>query len=719
MQDSRVTFRGEGPWFLAVFLVALVVRFVYVWQLRDSPSFADPTVDQWFHHEWAKALAAGKTFLEPPFFRAPLYCWFLGGIYRLFGPDILAARLLQVALGAVNCGLLFLVGRIIFSRPVGLVAGFAAAGYWVFLFFDAALLSPVLVAFLNLLLIGGLCLTGARPQPWLWLANGVLLGLSAITRPDVLLFVPVLVGWIACLHWRRWLRKTRLILCFVAGCLIPILPLTLHNYLAGNDKVLIGTYGGVNFYMGNNPHADGFTAGIRGMPNSWLPWYEAHIARAETAAGRELKPSEVSRYYWRQAWEFITSQPGAELDLLAKKARYFWSRWEIPNNQDIHFITGQYTPIVRLLPLGFWLVGPLGFLGLLLCLPRWRDLLPLWGLVLVYYLVGIAFFVNARFRVFAVMLLILFAAQAGSWLWRALRARRWRSVGLAAVIMAGMGLVTGQVPPGVDVAGVQGARHAGFTLVSQGRFAEAEEMLGQALARERESGWSPRSEVWHALGISQVKQGKREAAASSFARVLEINPELVDARVALAEVLFSLHRYEDAAGHFLAAARQEPGGAFFLGRGGVALVLAGRPEEGERQLALAVAQDPAQVGMYALAADSLVARGRLGEAVRILWAGQAAAPGDWNVILPLIQLLAEGPDPALRAEQEAVRLAEQMAATTQGQDPLALFALAIAYASAGRTEEASAAANQAREAARRGRDSGLAAAIDRRFPRER
>src|SRR5262245_318636 len=80
---------------------ALVLRVVYVLEQRANPFFAAPIRDGAYHVEWAKALARGGEPYHPgPFFRAPLYPWFLAACFRLFGEGLLLPRLLQCVLGA-------------------------------------------------------------------------------------------------------------------------------------------------------------------------------------------------------------------------------------------------------------------------------------------------------------------------------------------------------------------------------------------------------------------------------------------------------------------------------------------------------------------------------------------------------------------------------------------------------------------------------------------
>ena len=96
-----------------------------------------------------------------------------------------------------------------------------------------------------------------------------------------MLFAPALVVWILVLHRPHWRRSLGYALCLFIGCIAPVLPVTIRYLVVGNDFVLIASQGGVNFYIGNNPHADGMSAVIKGDPTEWQPCYDAQIARAE------------------------------------------------------------------------------------------------------------------------------------------------------------------------------------------------------------------------------------------------------------------------------------------------------------------------------------------------------------------------------------------------------------------------------------------------------
>src|SRR5215211_603127 len=108
---------------LIIFVVALGVRLVHVWQLRSSPFFDTLLGDANGYDLWAQRLAAGDWVGSDVFYQAPLYPYFLGVVYALFDRDLLVVRIIQAVIGSTSCVLLALAGTRLFSKRVGVAAG--------------------------------------------------------------------------------------------------------------------------------------------------------------------------------------------------------------------------------------------------------------------------------------------------------------------------------------------------------------------------------------------------------------------------------------------------------------------------------------------------------------------------------------------------------------------------------------------------------------------
>ena len=99
------------PYALAIFLVALALRALHLWQLRASPFLTARLGDAAVYDAWARGIAAGDWLGHEVFYQAPLYPYFLGALYASLGDDPLLVRGLQCVLSALACALLASAGR--------------------------------------------------------------------------------------------------------------------------------------------------------------------------------------------------------------------------------------------------------------------------------------------------------------------------------------------------------------------------------------------------------------------------------------------------------------------------------------------------------------------------------------------------------------------------------------------------------------------------------
>src|SRR5207244_5564733 len=111
----------------------------------------------------------------------------------------------------------------------------------------------------------------------------------------------VIAVW-AAIAW-RWQAAA----VFVAGVTAVLAPVAARNAYVGGGFYVTTSQAGPNFYIGNNPRADGTYQSLRFGRGA--PEYEREdaTALAEHALGRKLTPSEVSSYWTDRALEFVTS----------------------------------------------------------------------------------------------------------------------------------------------------------------------------------------------------------------------------------------------------------------------------------------------------------------------------------------------------------------------------------------------------------------------------
>jgi tetratricopeptide (TPR) repeat protein len=553
---ARSTRGRTLPLLALLFAAALVPRLVYLAELQRSPLEDFLSLDTRTHHLMGLRIAETGTTGEDVFFRAPLYPYAVGLLYRLCGPDRFAVRLAQALLGALAAPLTFLLGLRLLGRAGALAAALLAAGSWVMVYFGGELLIATILIPLDLLLLLLLtrCGPDRRPGKGILFAAGLLLGLSALARPNILIFLPAVAFWLGWLVVARegkpLLSRTFLfsLLALVLGTVLMVAPVTLRNMVRGGDPVLVASQGGINFFLGNNASANGRAAIA---PCNWaeipaafrqrhahriwaheLIWISGkYLAEKETGRG-DLKPSEVSSFWFRKAGAFIAGHPVQAAGLLARKAFYLLNAYEIPSNKDMaHFIRHNRLGTLNLLSLSLpgrfpsGLLLPLALLGLGFALADWRRHL-LFLLFLASYSAGIIlFFVNARYRVPMLPLVMIYAVLGVGELarrWRATPAHgRLKRLALPLIALALLGL-----------------------FCNANLFQVRDPILLGTLHFN--------------LGNHHLNQKDFDLAEASYGESLRLNPGLVDAHSNLGNLCLQRRAFEEAAGHFAAAARLSP-----------------------------------------------------------------------------------------------------------------------------------------------------------------
>jgi 4-amino-4-deoxy-L-arabinose transferase-like glycosyltransferase len=434
--------RGEWLAVAGIGLFALALRLLHLQQIRvHDPFFDRPSVDPRFYHEWALQIAGGDWLGDAPFFMAPLYPYFLGALYRIFGPSFLVPRLVNVVLGALTCVLVWRLAREFFDRRVALLASGLTAVYGMAIFYEGSLLAENLLAPLNVLAVFAAVRALEAPSAGRWALAGAAVGLIAIARPNGLLYAPVLLVWLfaALRPGHSGLRRLGFAGAFVAGIALLVLPVTVRNLVVTGDATLIVTSGGANFYSGNNPDADGAYRVPRPFPRLATDdarEQEAIYHRyAEEALGRTLRPSEASAYWFGRGLAYIRAEPVAWLRLEAQKLALFLNAEEIWNNRSIE-VSRSFSWVLRLPLLGFGAIAPLALLGLAATAPAWRRLFPLHAMLGVYLATALLFFVLSRYRAPVVPILTVFAACGAIHVVDAARGRRVRELALSLAALA-------------------------------------------------------------------------------------------------------------------------------------------------------------------------------------------------------------------------------------------------------------------------------------------
>jgi tetratricopeptide (TPR) repeat protein len=241
-------------------------------------------------------------------------------------------------------------------------------------------------------------------------------------------------------------------------------------------------------------------------------------------------------------------------------------------------------------------------------------------------------------------------------------------------------------------------------LTALGRYREAVSEYRE-LARQLPGDARVRS----AMGSALERAGDADAALLEYQIAATLQPQLVQAQFNLGR----LHLARGEVGRAVAALKkvveQRPQVADAHALLARAYRAAGRGKEAEARYRRALEIEPWRADLRRDLALLLVADGQRAEALEALEALVAVGSRDPEVQNALAWLLSTHPDTARRAPQRAVRLAEQ--AVAQGPETHRLDTLAVAYAAAGRLEDAVGTARRALASAQAAGETELAAEI--------
>ncbi len=511
--------RGANSLALALALLALLVRVIYLLESAASPFRHHLYLDPRVYDLWARQIAGGHLFGSDAFPQAPLYPYFLAILYTLLGTSAVRALWVQAILGAATA---FLGARVAGRHwgKAGLIAtGLLLALYKPGLFYSGVLLAPTLGAFLLAL---ALFLIPRRP-----LAAGICSGLAGLTHPLLLVgALTSLVGLLWQAHPGRFARRP--ILLGLAGVVLAIAPVSVHNLVAGGRLVPIATSSGVNFYIGNGPAATGFYAM---PPGSQREEDLLGLREASRLAQRPLSSAEASQFWTTQALAALRESPGHAVGLYLRKLYLFFHAYEAPQIESLDF-EQRYSALLRFPLLPGWILL-VALTGTALYLrPRDRVLHVMLAAVVLTALATAVFFVTGRFR-FPVHVYLAVGAGAGcaSLLetFPGQRGRLLRALGLMIVIVFALAPNWLKIDRGRTLANSY-CELAGFA-EAEGRPEEARRAYAEALQRDPQS-----ARALINLGVLTARAGDLTHAEPLLERGTALSPLSARGYLALGQI---------------------------------------------------------------------------------------------------------------------------------------------------------------------------------------
>ena len=506
---------------IVIFLTALGLRLGFVLQFYWHPLFEILPVDTREFSEQARTIVQGNWLDPDTVFVNPLYPLILALHFQVFGTSYLPVIFNQAVLDSLSCLLAAHICSQLFGRKAGLITAAAYACCGPAVFYTGVLLTPTLLTFTLLCLLAILLHAGRHPH-WLWFAGaGLLFAVLLLAAPNLLLFMAAVPVWL----WFRLKDSygmdavARWFAMFAVGTCTVLCLMALRNHEISGRWIPFPAHGGINFYMGNHPGAEGYfmqLPDISGMP---VEQVKTSIRVAETAVGKALSPVEASRYWFAEGITFWANHPVEAMAVFVKKTAMFWRREELPLNVSYDF-TRQHLSVLRLSFVGFGLMAPLGLMGMLLSI-RSREALLLLLFLLTHTVAVAMFFVSARYRFPATPVLAIYAGAFTAKLLTPSADGDW-SVKVRHMIAAALLIFWVNYPFAaftylpVD----KFAYEYGTLLYRKNHHAQAQRVLAEVVAQ------NPAHLAAHfRLGQVYEKQKRYRDAAAAFSEVARLDPD--------------------------------------------------------------------------------------------------------------------------------------------------------------------------------------------------
>ena len=357
-------------------------------------------VDAQAHWDRAMGFLDGSLPGDKVYYFLPFYPIFLAIQRQLFGPSLLFPVFMQGLLQLIGIAALYGLGRLLFSPLTGVLAalGLATYNYYIFYLpcFDQALLTAPFLTLALFLMLN----YDARRRELDLLASGIVFALAILSRPTVLMVLPIVVLW---LIWRRrsWLSLGRGLVFLIGPVIIAITPFTWHNYQIDGKFVLISNNFGINLFTGNNPDASGYDSLAHVQTQPAVPRFLETIRRVH--AGETSFAAEAVRY--------AREQSGDALRLNLRKTWLWFGETEKPLIEPFFPLTVTQSRTLAWLPLTWQAMMIVAILGILLVHGRvWPRTALLWAVYAIFSAFTIMFFIQMRFRLPFVPFVLLSAA---------------------------------------------------------------------------------------------------------------------------------------------------------------------------------------------------------------------------------------------------------------------------------------------------------------------
>ncbi|HJN02399.1 MAG: tetratricopeptide repeat protein [Nitrospinota bacterium] len=388
--------RRQAIFLIFLFFSAFSIRIIYLSEFHHKNPLFDIIPSAFDHSNFDKgAINFSKGDLLARSSNnsyAPLYKYFLGIIYLLFGRSFDVIYLIQFSMGSLSAILIYLIAKEHFGFRAGVIAFTGFAFYSPQIIYEGIILRAAFISFFGVLSFYLLSRLKFSLSTANLIISALALSLFIQGRPNVILCLPFVFVF---LHKNiRFLKpeeRIRYWLTFTVTLLLSFIPLLVQCYLVHDKFVFFDASGPHTFISGNIISYSGV-----GFDQAIVENY-----RRKNILGYLSNIDFLFHHILNDFSGFIK--------LYLRKLYYFFNDFEAPTNISIYL----YRKLSAILPLllgHFSLYSSLGLMGLLLAIKNKKQTFLLYSYIFSLSVSVIIFLNESRYRIPVVPYFIIFSS---------------------------------------------------------------------------------------------------------------------------------------------------------------------------------------------------------------------------------------------------------------------------------------------------------------------